>query len=1130
MPVTRHAPAFIAAVALLVTPFVTMVAMPAAAAPELVEPRPGMVLTKDTTFKPGEYDFSDGEGIVIGADGVRVDGNGAVLKGPGQVGGPDSFVGTGVHAKGVSGATLTGLTVSGFERALHVESGRRWTIKGNDFSGNYTDPDFGWGDGKLAGAVLLEHVSDSTIADNTAHENWNGLALHYSDHNVVRDNDFSHCSNVCLKMWSASRNRIEDNNFSWGIRIAPGETHARDSTSALIETASNDNRILRNDFTHGGDGVFLRPLNGVVSTGNYFEENDASWAHNNAWESWSPGNTYVRNMGNHSSYGFWLGNSDDTVLIGNEAAFNGRDNHNAPEPFGNAGIAVVNGSSSHFVLDGNHVHDNTSVGVAIGYLADYPAYHWVLQRNRIHDNDTYGIYLRDSRWITLGANDIAGNGSGPVKRDANVSGVFELSGEASDHAPKAVARMSSKVVRAGEVVTFDASTSADADGDALSFRWEFGDGDVATTARATHRFLDPGFHRVGLTVDDGALAGLDHLDVHVLGEGDETGTEPSDAGRWAAEAAPGGDGAARVAADHERGLLGKGSVRLSGGAHDVTWRYQPSRGVDASDADQLEFWLASEQEIRDGFEGNQPVIRLIQDADNYVEYTPAKNYLSPWSLPNYEARGGWQRVVVPLGGDTTWAREVTGSPDLEAVTALELHTTASGGPYRLWLDALSFTDAPAVPDVAPNVALNQAAEGAPTPSASTGAEDDWWAPLDGRTDGAVWSTAGSGHAEDTFDVDFGVARTIDEIRLDIAAGSGLAAPAELRVEYSADGTWKAVDSARHSPEAPTTGRNVIAFDPVSTDKLRVVVTNPTGGAGVGLAELAALSAGNLAGNGAGEAAAFGTPVPSASAGEGDVWSLLDGSVQAGNGWRSGDDDGWVAVDLMRPRPVNALTVYAGSAAPASLRVQSWSGSDWLDVANVTARPIDPVEGRNTLSFATVKTRKLRVLLEPDGAGDGVEVREIEVRNSNLLSDASGLGLTVTPTASYTYPGDTVLGPLDGSYANSPRWTSWNSKNPQDWYAVQFDRSVVASRIALHFYDDKGGVQPPKDYTIEYWDGSVWHPVTETARTPEAPAAGFNAVEFAPVSAEGFRLVGTNQNPVNFGVYIGLTELELFGTG
>ncbi|MFD2080516.1 parallel beta-helix repeat (two copies) [Actinopolymorpha cephalotaxi] len=1129
MPASRHVVVAVGAALLLATAN----ALSASAATPLVEPEPGMVITHDTTFKPGVYDFTSGKGIVIGADDVRVNATGVTLRGPGQKGKPDSFTGTGVAATGVSGATLTGLSVSGFETALHVSSGRDWTIRGNTFSGNYTDPDYGWGDGKLAGAVLLEHVSGSRIEDNTAHENWNGLALHYADDNLVRRNDFSHCSNVCLKMWSASRNRIEDNNFSWGIRIAPGETHARDSTSALIETGSNDNRVLRNDFTYGGDGVFLRPLNGVVSTGNYFEGNDASWAHNNAWESWSPGNTYVRNKGNHASYGFWLGASDDTVLIGNEAAFNGRDNKNAPEPFGNAGIAVVNGSSSNFVLDGNHVHDNTSAGVAIGYLPDYPAYHWVIQRNRIENNTTYGIYMRDARWLTLANNTISGNGAGAIKQDKHVSGVFTLDGAASANAPVAKAAMTPSIVHAGDAVTFDASGSTDADGGKLSYRWEFGDGDVATDATVTHRFLDPGFHRVGLTVDDGGLAGLDHRDVYVLAPGVEQGTDAADRGDWSARITSDDAGdpgtTATVTADPTRALLGRSSIKLSGTAHDVTWRYQPRRAVDTAAADQLEFWMASEQETRDGFDGNQPTIRLVQDAGNYVDYTPAKNYLSPWSLDYSEARGGWQRVVVPLAGDKAWTRKVTGNPDLKALHAVEVRTSAVGGPYRVWLDALAFTKAPVTPDVAPDLALNPAAQGDPSPLASTGDDTSRWAPLDGKTDGAVWSTAGSQNATDFYGADFGVARTVDALRLDLSSGDGYAAPAKTTVEYWTGDAWQPVDNARPSPASPATGHNEIAFDPVTTQRLRVVLGSPGGGKAVGLAEFAPVSTGNLAGNALGASAPFGTPVASGSAGSGDPWSLVDGSVRADSAWRSAAGTSpWVAVDLMRARPVNTVTLYAGSAdtAPAGVRVQAWTGSDWLDVSNTTVTPAPPAAGRTTVRFDTVKTRKLRLVLEAP-AGGTVEVREVEVRNANLLSDASALGLTVTPTASYTYPGDTVLGPLDGSYAASPRWTSWNSKNVQDWYAVRFDRAVTASRITLHFYNDNGGVKPPKDYTIEYWNGSGWTPVQETGRSPAQPAEGFNAVDFTPVRAAGFRLVGTNQNPVNYGVYIGLTELELW---
>lgn len=626
-----------------------------------------MVITEDTTLAPGAYDFPTGAGITIAASDITLNGNGAILRGPGH----NKYAGTGVRAEGMSGVRVTGLSVAGFELAMHVTSGDHWMISDNDFTGNYTDPDYGWGDGKLVGALLLERVHHSTIAHNVAHQNWNGLALHYSDDNVVRDNDFSHCTNVCLKLWSASGNTIVNNNFSHGIRVAFGETHARDSTSALLESGSNHNRVIGNDFTHGGDGVFIRSLNGVVSTGNYFEGNDASYAHNNAWESWSPGNTYVRNKGNHSSYGFWLGNSDDTVLIDNEAAYNGQRSANAPESFGNAGIAVVNGSSSHFVLDGNDIHDNTSVGVALGNRADYPAYHWIIQRNRIVDNTTYGIYVRDSRWISVGANEIEGNGSGAIECGDNTSGMFWLTGE-SVQAP--VVRIeSAEVVRAGELVTFAASSVRDD----LGYRWEFGDGDVATGAVVRHRFRHPGFYRLGLTADDGGIAGMAHRDVYVLGSGRQIGTDPN---RWT-----GGS----IELDPGRSVAGGGSMRFSGGTGDAVWRYTSE--LDVRDQETLSFWLHSEQESRDGFVGNQPVVRLTDADGGYVQLAPNRNYLDPWTFPYQEARVGWQLIAVPLAGGCNWERAVSGAPRLDAVRSIELRTSAIGGPYRIWLDQMTLT-------------------------------------------------------------------------------------------------------------------------------------------------------------------------------------------------------------------------------------------------------------------------------------------------------------------------------------------------------------------------------------------------------------------------------------------------------
>ncbi|MEM9325894.1 MAG: Ig-like domain-containing protein, partial [Bacteroidota bacterium] len=52
-------------------------------------------------------------------------------------------------------------------------------------------------------------------------------------------------------------------------------------------------------------------------------------------------------------------------------------------------------------------------------------------------------------------------------------------------------------------VTFDATNSQDADGDSLSFHWDFGDGDVADLSLVDHTFQTSGDHTVVLTVNDG---------------------------------------------------------------------------------------------------------------------------------------------------------------------------------------------------------------------------------------------------------------------------------------------------------------------------------------------------------------------------------------------------------------------------------------------------------------------------------------------------------------------------------------------------------------------------------------------------------------------------------------------------
>ncbi len=299
-----------------------------------------LIVTNDLRLPPGDHAIR----LIVRGSHITIEGRGAVLVGPGETGDTNSLAvaGVGVAVDGVAGVTLKNVTVRGFAIGLQMRDATAISVSECDFSDNYHNPGHGWGELPARGGILCERVTQSTFLKNRASRVWDGLNLVDSDDNLIKDNDFSHCSNTAVKLWHSSRNHFLENNLSYGIRIdrSAGEVHARDSTGVLIETGSNDNYWFRNDVTYGGDGIFIRPLNRWVSRGNIFVENDTSFANNNCVESWSPGNVFIRNRANHGSYGFWLGGSDQTVLIGNEAAFNGltNGNHNAPEPgFGHGG-------------------------------------------------------------------------------------------------------------------------------------------------------------------------------------------------------------------------------------------------------------------------------------------------------------------------------------------------------------------------------------------------------------------------------------------------------------------------------------------------------------------------------------------------------------------------------------------------------------------------------------------------------------------------------------------------------------------------------------------------------------------------------------------------------------------------
>lgn len=663
------------------------------------ETMPVLVITNDTMLEPGAKLAAR---LVVRTSHVTIDGRGATLTGPGRPGNVRSFdeAGIGILVEGAVNVTLRNIRAHGFLIGLVVRKSEAVTVEGCDFSENYHNPDYGWGELPARGGILLQESRRCVIRNTRANRVWDGIHLIDSDENLVTDCDFSECSNTCAKLWKASRNRFLRNNLSYGIRIdrSRGEVHARDSAGVLIETGSDDNYWYQNDITHGGDGVFIRPLNRWVSRGNVFVENDMSYANNNCVESWSPGNVFIRNKANHGSYGFWLGGSDQTILIGNEAAYNGLTNgwHNAPEPgFGHGGIVIVGGPSSHTIIDGNHLHHNNGAGIAFRGDVEskgtkWRTEHWIIQRNKITDN-RFGVWGRWGRAILIASNIITNNAEGNLIRD--VEDLIEIpSTTCQGPTPRAIIA-GPEIGITGQPVKLDASMSFDPAGLPLNYLWWL-NGPAGNKSSFERTFDRPGFYRISLTVHNNSVAALAWRDLLIVDHTEsELGTERN-AHDWGFEFEPQDANGRILFEDDPAAIVGSACLRFRvdpyPGAY-ATAVFPRTRDGDWNfeGKNYLRVWIKALNPNLPGWQNAGPVVRII-GANGWIEYKPADDANLLNDPPYSEARWTWALLQIPLSGDRTWTRMTTGNVDLQHVKAISISLDSWGGdPFTVWLDGLS---------------------------------------------------------------------------------------------------------------------------------------------------------------------------------------------------------------------------------------------------------------------------------------------------------------------------------------------------------------------------------------------------------------------------------------------------------
>ena len=360
--------------------------------------------TRDTieaSQYPGlEAPASTGTVIEICTDGVTLDLSGVVLDG-------ERKGGVGVWVHDCRDVTIANGIMIGFHYGIRAENVSNLSIRGCVVSDNTNPLDAGWlpdieapVEEGFGGGIYLREVRDSFIENNQTGNNFNGISLVRSDHNVISGNHASHCGNVGIYLLRSSHNQVLDNQAEHCIRYSDRFwCDTADSAGILLEDGSNHNRITGNNLRYSGDGFFIRGHHGEPSNDNFIAHNDGSYSPNNAFEAvFCSGNVFEDNVANFSNYGFWLGYSTNSTVRGNEIRVNRFD-----------GIAIEHG-------EGNAIEDNRIEGNRNGIRLwsdparetsgskDRPRREYIISGNRIAASRESGIYVTDDHDAALDEN------------------------------------------------------------------------------------------------------------------------------------------------------------------------------------------------------------------------------------------------------------------------------------------------------------------------------------------------------------------------------------------------------------------------------------------------------------------------------------------------------------------------------------------------------------------------------------------------------------------------------------------------------------------------------------------------------------------------------------------------------
>ena len=233
--------------------------------------------------------------------------------------------------------------------------------------------------------------------------------------------------------------------------------------------------------------------------------------------------------------------------------------------------------------------------------------------------------------------------------------------------------------------------------------------------------------------------------------------------------------------------------------------------------------------------------------------------------------------------------------------------------------------------------------------------------------------------------------------------------------------------------------------------------------------------------------------------------VVDGFVPVRRAWKSGDvveldlpmdvrfnvADERVKADSNRLCVTRGPLVYCAEEEDNEQQVSTYFVSNVKPQASVGKFSEGIMNGIYTISmpaavaFAEQDTKSTLTLVPYyawNNRGDNEAMNVWFARDAATVRESMvfPVGNIASIKATYTYQNDDELAPVDGKQPTNsfdrtiPRWTAWPKVGEKQSVEVKLKKKQPIESVSVYWYDDKGGVQLPVEWNIDYFVDGEWH--------------------------------------------------------